>query len=185
MNDLELWKLLTAPLVPIKQVLPHLEALASQPLWMKVPHIGFLAPLLTHKDATFRSAALRAMGGVQGYLGYRLLVSALDDPDTRAAAVEAIRVSVWDQCYPRWAHVIFHPDPAVRKHALDPTRPWPGTRQYLVYLLADPETRDAVLASIDRIGQDAPGIVLHLLDSGLITPMVARHCLARTVGAGW
>ncbi len=144
MNDLHLWRLLRSKPLPVGDIVPLLHDLAAEPLWARLPFLGFLGPLLRHGDAKVRCAALTALGGAHGYLAHRFLIEALDDPETREAALAALRGSIQELNSSRWVHALFHPDPAVRRAAVDPNQPWPASVpwHYVNHFLHDPANAD-------------------------------------------
>ena len=181
MDDLTLWHLLTQNPPALKSVGGLLDVLAQEPVWGRLPFLGYLGPHLRHKDAKRRCSALAALAGAQGVRAYRHLVDGLDDPETSAAAVEALRVSCDEVNSVRWAHALFHPDPKVRLRAVDPDRPWPRSCpiRYALYLLADPVCRDSVrrLLQYYPLNQAEEEIINELFREGLITESMREECL--------
>src|SRR4051794_34996623 len=121
MRDLHLWRLLLSrePASP-EELAPLLEALAGQPLNERMPFLGLLGPALADADPRLRRAAVTFLAGARGRPAIQKIVAAFNDADesVKLAAVEALRVSLAGGDFSRWAHALFHPDPAVRKAAI-------------------------------------------------------------------
>jgi hypothetical protein len=136
-----------------------LRALARTPLAARWPHLARLVRGLSDVDPEIRALAASGLAGAAGTGAFAALVAALDDPEpsVRSAAVAALRRSCAADPG-RWIHAAFHPRPDVRRMAAAGAAV-PGTEEYGLYLMADPE-----VASLCAISVDA----------GSVTPLLAR-----------
>ncbi len=123
-----------------------LDALGALGLPQRGPYLGGLARLVTAPDPELRAAAVRALAGVRGVPGVRLLVGALADsaPDVSTTAVEALRATAREAPV-RFAHALFHAHPEVRRAALAGDL---GTKvaEIAIYSRGDPDPAAAALA---------------------------------------
>lgn len=173
MKDLELHQQLREGRLDESLVEP-LSALAMRTVERRVAFLGFLEPCLTHESAELRAVALQCLAGCRGPRAIRSMVAALDDPveTVRFAAVDALAES--GHSHPaRYAHALFHPDPAIRRRALESCPP--PAHDLAARLFADPECADR----IDRVelpAQDV-GFMLGLVERGHLDVATARAWL--------
>ncbi|UJR82599.1 vWA domain-containing protein [Sandaracinus amylolyticus] len=159
--------------------LPALRTLASLPIPERAPWLGALAPALSHPDVDVRVAAVRALAGARGRVGFLRIADALDDDDdaVRIAAVESLRAS--SAGLPAaWALAIFHRDPAVRRAAVAGAPPL-GCESLELHLLPDPACADHVtLPTVPR----AIGPILAHVRSGVMSAERARGWIEANLG---
>jgi hypothetical protein len=150
LDDLRLFRLLREPTLDAGAIVPLLRELAELRVAERVPFFGLLERALTDGDAELRRAAARALGGANGVLAFRRLVTALADEASavRAAAVEALRASS-DGQPARWAHVVFHSREDVRRAGLEGDAPL-HTGHLTLAAIADPACSQVVLARVRR-----------------------------------
>lgn len=185
MKDLRLWRLLQQEDADSDELQALLEQLAQVPIPERFPFFGVLSRALQHPQFRVRQAAIGALAGACGYPAFHALVQALNDAEAavRLAAVEALRCSAAADPQ-RWIHVLFHPNPQLRREALRTDRPFPFPAWYLLYLLPDAETAPHILPHL----QDVPipphvlPLVLDHLQAGRLTRALARRILA---GVAW
>jgi hypothetical protein len=189
MRDLQLWRLLRRRYFEPDEIVPLLRDLATRDLNERMPFFGLLPAALLHPSAEVRAAAVAALRGARGYLGLRHIVIALHDRDAavRLAAVEALRDSLAGDDWPRWAHALFHPDPAVREAALATDRPFPPPEWQRFYLWPDPIWHETVHRQIEALA--LPGAAMSLLfdyvHRGMIEPPLARRWASRLSWDDW
>ncbi|HZO17201.1 MAG TPA: hypothetical protein VFB62_28180 [Polyangiaceae bacterium] len=190
MRDVVLFESLRAGAPEPDELVRMLEELARLTLEERVPLFGVLP--LGHHDARVRRAAMTALAGANGRLAMAAMLAALDDDDreVRLAAVEAWR-SLRDQPM-RWAHVVFHRDPDVRRAALD------GPSSLLhFYLLADDICAPLSRAQLVREGkaalpQRAAPVLFDFHDGGRLSAdeavtlllQLEPHAVIESVSAG-
>jgi hypothetical protein len=185
MHDLLLWRLLRHRRYQAEELLPLLDEFAQWPLDLRRPFLGFLPPAAVHLDGKVRRAAVNALRGARGTLALRLLITALNDPDADVcqAAVGSLRESTLGGDWARWAHVLFHPDAALRRAAVDPDRVFPPPDWQVLYLLPDPDLGEAIRQRHD-LGFLPPAALPLLFDyvqDGLVSRAWARKRAARMV----
>src|SRR5690606_26208078 len=97
-----------------------LRALGTLPLVDRAPYLGVLECALIDAREVVRIGALRALAGANGRPAFRALLRALGDESAavRQAAVESFAVSAQRQPA-RWVHLLFHPEPDVRRAAIE------------------------------------------------------------------
>ncbi len=173
MRDLELHQRLREG--PIDEsLLEPLASLAWRNVERRVAYLGFLEPCLSHESPALRAVALECLAGCRGPRAIRSIVAALDDPveAVRFAAVDALAESA--HAHPaRYAHALFHGDPAIRRRALESCPP--SAHDLAARLFADPECADC----IDRVElppQDV-GFLLGLVERGHLDAAAAREWL--------
>ncbi|MGF1466824.1 MAG: hypothetical protein ACFCGT_11890 [Sandaracinaceae bacterium] len=188
MDDLLLWRVLAEPEPTADVLVPLLEGLRARSPERRLPWLGRIDPVLGHPHPGVRAAALRLLGGVDGYLAHRRLVEALDDGDARVreAALDGLAESA--QTHPaRWVHAMVHAKREVRRSAVSRTALPPAARRWRFALIADPEVRDAVLAGDLELDAASIGTLLAFLGRGLVSPAEARRLLlglrAKPLGA--
>lgn len=165
MLDVQLWRSLRFGQINPTEFIPALNEIASWEIHQRLPFLGYLPRLLRHPNASLRRAAVPLLAGAQGVRAYKMIVDALRDPDpgVRVAAAEALRPAATDDDPNRWVHVLFHPDPAVRRVGLDKERGFPMTPGKALYLLPDSEHIDqarALLVDV-TLGVESLPTLLH------------------------
>jgi hypothetical protein len=189
MRDLHLFRLLQAPTLDPDEVVPLLDALGDWPLVDRVAYLGLMPAALGHADPAVRIAALIVLVGATGRPALQRIVLALNDPDlgVRLAAVEALRGSVHGHDWARWAHVLFHPDPEVRRASLAPDRVFPPPAFYKIFLLPDDACRTLVEEQLarDQIEADALPLLFDYVRRDLVPPAVARRLVRNTPWNDW
>jgi hypothetical protein len=189
MRDLQLWRLLRRRYFEPDEIVPLLRDLAARDLNQRMAFLGLLPAALLHPAAEVRAAAVAALAGARGYLGLRHLIGALHDrePAVRLAAVEALRDSLAGNDWPRWAHVLFHPDPDVRRAALATDRIFPPPEWLRFYLWPDAVLHDTVHQQVEDM--TLPGAAMPLLFDyvrrGLMPLPLARRWAGRLSWDEW
>jgi hypothetical protein len=117
------------------QLLPLLRLLATRPMDERAPALGLTGKYLEHPRAEVRAAAVAALAGARGLPAWRWLVAALFDEDAsvRLAAAGAVHECAQHDP-PRFAHVLFHPEPLVRAAGC---RPLPDKSRLRDFLAAN------------------------------------------------
>lgn len=163
MRDLELWRLLQAGGADVELLLPLLGELAECELSIRVPFLGLVSECLDHEDSRLRKSAIHCLAGAAGSLAFRGLVRVLGDTqaDVREAAIEALRTSALHDPA-RWAHVLFHHDPAIRRAGLE-GQSIPGAEWFAVYLLSDPHCEESAVALLLERSGSIPSSTLPAL----------------------
>lgn len=187
MRDLHLWRLLRARSFEPTVIIPLLKELAGRPLAERLPFLGLLPPALQHTNAAVRAAAVPVLAGARGRLALHHAIAALqdDDPAVRLAAVDALHECVRGDDTARWAHVMFHPDAAVRGAGL--AKEFPAPYLYRLFLIADPVHGDAVRKSFEE--QPLPdNVIPQILDyhrRGTIDGSLGRRLAGRLNWEAW
>ncbi|MGE0789862.1 MAG: HEAT repeat domain-containing protein [Sandaracinaceae bacterium] len=177
MRDLILYRMLGEPELDVDALVPALEAIDAIPVARRAPWVGRLARARSHPDARLRAAAVRALRSVGGVLGVRAMVDALHDgdPGVRAAACDAL-ASIVDRQPLRIAHLVFHPDPEVRRRSL--AQATPATIAVHIHLLSDPDLREDVLARRLTIGASQLDVAFSLYRAGTLAPRQLQEWLS-------
>lgn len=160
-------------------MLEDLLELGQRSLVARAP---FFARLLNHRrtpDPAVRAAVIRALAGAQGYEAVRAIALALDDEaaEVREAGVDAL-VATSFRSPARLVHALFHPNPSVRRRALETARHPPPMA---VQLLADPLLIDVAEQRSNEILSEGRAVlaVLDMLKVGIIDDDRARAVLRR------
>ncbi len=189
MRDLYLWRLLQEPNFPPGEVVALLQQLAELSLLDRLAYLGLMPGLAQHADPAVRAAALGVLAGATGRPALQRIVLGLGDaePAVRRSAVEALRASVLGQDWARWAHVLFHPDPEVRRAALAPDREFPPPAFYKIFLLADEECRGLAEEQLarDRLESNALPLLFDYVRRGVVPDAVARRLVRGTSWNDW
>jgi hypothetical protein len=188
MRDLLLYRLLQSSPLDAGALLPHLRELPAQPLHERAAFLGWLGPALSHEDPEVRRAAVASFAGAWGQGAWAALVEGLNDPEeaVRLAALEALRDSCRNDPM-RWAHALFHRDPALRRAALDPAKASPVPWHVRMYLLPDEESRPLLRAELERqgAGRDIVPLLFGFLRDGQLSREEVRHLSRGCSWAAW
>lgn len=179
MEDLLTWRLLGAAELDPEALVPRLVALGREvPPTRRAPWLGRLSRALRHPNARLRAAAVCALCDASGPPAMQAVVDALHDGDAevRMAAARTLVARLVDEPW-RMVHLVFHPDPEVRRHALDfeAASPAPSLR---AQLLADPVHRDALVARGFAPGEQNLDLLVRLEARGDLDSELTRRWLA-------
>ncbi len=185
MQDLELWRALQTTAVNADAILPMLEQLNACELPARVPFFGPATNLLHHPQARLRKAALECLAGASGSFAFRHLVRALsdEDPEVRTAALESLRTSAGNDP-PRWAHVLFHHDPEIRRAGLA-GEPVEDVEWFALYLLPDPDCEDLAAKHLLKKNSIVPGstlpAIIEMVQIGRLDVTLARRLIVQMI----
>ena len=178
MRDLRCFQLLLDRRYDDAELASMLDALAKRTSRQRAAFFGPLLELLWSDEPAAKALHARALGCIadgDGHLLVEVVVAALARPDTRDAAMSALR-QIASHKPARFVHAMFHSDEAVRALAL--ASPAPGdARDFEIFALADPNSRDVVLARGPKCAREGIGAVLGFLESKIIDADRARALL--------
>jgi len=173
-RDLAAWATLLGEEPPAETLLSALRDVAALELPVRWPFLVGVERFARHPDPRVRQAVLAALAGYAGLPVARSLEAGLGDghAEVRAAAARAALLSARKDAG-LWGLVLFHPDPELRRLALQrqPESAVPGV---WLRLLADPDTAVGVR---ERVDQD--GLSLEAL------PILAQHLRAGHAEPDW
>ncbi|MCA9792540.1 MAG: HEAT repeat domain-containing protein, partial [Candidatus Eremiobacteraeota bacterium] len=175
---LALWEALDDPDASPDQLVEQLNVLAGLTLKERVPTLGRLSRALAHSNPEVRAGALSALAGADSPRAHAWLLAALDDPSEAVveAAARALKDAVRGDTA-RWAHLIFHPRPEVRRLGLVHS---PNHAQWLnLFLLEDPTLAPLVCQHLPEQAGQLAIPVLDWLERGALSADQARQLLAR------
>lgn len=172
MSDSLLWNGLASS-SDVDALLSALADFAQLSVRRRAPVLARVLPLCGHDDARVRLAAVHAVAGACGHAAWCALVTALQDQSepVRVAAVEALRESA-SMDGPRFAHVLFHANPEVRRQGAEGQLP-PSAEQMLFYMLPDAATGQVCFERA-RMPSDGLHALLRFVDQGVLTAERAR-----------